>query len=103
MNKIFKNFKNFLADLKYNFSIIYFSDTWLNDLDSCNQGNVLPDYKSIHQIRNHSRRGGVSIYIHKNLSFKIKYDLSIIGKNAESISVEIISNYSAKHFIYRFG
>ena len=47
MNKNFENFKYFLADLKYNFSIIYFSETRLNDLDSCNQGYELPNYKSI--------------------------------------------------------
>ena len=32
MNKNFENFKNSLAGLKYDFGIICFSETWLNDL-----------------------------------------------------------------------
>ena len=39
----------------------------------------------MHQIRNHSRGVGVSIYIHKNVSFNIR-------KILESLSVEITSN-----------
>ena len=74
MNKNFENFKNFLPALEYNFSIIYFSETWPNDLDSCNQDYELPNYKNIHQLRNCSRGGGVSVYIHKKFTFKTRHD-----------------------------
>ena len=88
MNKNFGNFKNALASLKYNFSIICFSETRQNNLDSYNQDFDLANYKSIHQIRNHSRE----IYIHKKLSFKIGHDLNTDCKDEESLFVEIISN-----------
>ena len=92
INKNFKNFKNFLTGLKYNFSIICFSETWLNDLDSWNQEYELPNYISIHQIWNHSWGDEVSIYIDQNFSFKIRHDLTINCKDVESLSVEFITN-----------
>lgn len=55
--------KTTLAGLMYNFSIICFSDTWLNDLHSCNQDHELPNYKRIHQIKNHGT--GESLNVNK--------------------------------------
>ena len=45
---------------------------------------------NVHQIRNHYKGGGVSVYIHKNFEFKIRNDLSINSKDIESISVELL-------------
>ena len=75
--KLWKLLKFLGRRLKNNFSIVFFSETWLNDLDSCNQDYELPNYKSIHHIKKRSRRGEASIYILKNFSFKIRHDLSI--------------------------
>ena len=44
----------------------------------------------VHQIRNHYKRSGVSVYIHKNLKFKIRNDLSINSKDIESVSAELL-------------
>ena len=48
----------------------------------------MPNYVSVHQIRNHYKGGGVSVYIHKNFEFKIRNNLSINSKDIESIGVE---------------
>ena len=49
----------------------------------------MPNYVSVHQIRNHYKRGGDSVYIH-NFEFKIRNDFSINNKDTESISVELL-------------
>ena len=80
----------FLSNLNFNFSIICFSETWLNDSNVDNSNYELLNYVSIQQIRNHYKGGGVSVYIHKNFEFKIRNDLSINSKDIESIDVELL-------------
>ena len=63
INKNSENFKMFLLNLNFNFSIICFSETWLNDSNVDNSNYELPNYVSVHQIRNHYKRGGVSVYM----------------------------------------
>ena len=48
----------------------------------------------MHQIRNHYKGDGVSIYIHKNFQFKIRNDISINCKDIALVSVK-----QCKHFI----
>ena len=90
INKIFENFKMFLSNLNLSFSIICFSETWLNDSNVDKSNYELPNYVSLHQIRNHYKGGGVSVYIHKNFEFKIRNDFSINSKGIESIGVELL-------------
>ena len=52
----------------------------------------MPDYISKHQVRNGRRGGGVSIYIHSSLKFKKRPDLSIISKDIEMLTLEILSD-----------
>ena len=80
----------FLSNLNFSFSIICFSETWLNDSNVDNSNYELPNYVSVHQIRNHNKGGGVSVYIHQNFKFKIRNDLSINSKDIESIVVELL-------------
>ena len=90
INKNFGNFKMFLSNLNFSFCIICFSETWLNDSNVDNSNYELPNYVSVHQIRNHYKRGGVSVYIHKNFEFKIRNDLSINSKCIDSVVVELL-------------
>ena len=50
----------------------------------------LPNYKGIHQVRNYSKGGEVSLYINKSLNFKLRPDLSINSRDVESLSIEIL-------------
>ena len=90
IRSINKNFKRFLSNLNFSFSKICFSETWLNDSNVDNSNYELPNYVSLHQIRNHCKGGGVSVYIHTNFEFKIRNDLSINSKDIESIGVELL-------------
>ena len=94
IKKFFGNFKLFLSSLNFNFSVICFSETWLDGetLSTSRSLYELPNYKSIHQVRNYSKGGGVSIYINKSLNFKLRPDLSINSRDVESLSIEILFN-----------
>ena len=90
IKKNFQNFKLFLSSLQFSFSVIRFSETWLDDLD--NSTYELPYYISKHQARSDRRGGGVSIYIHNSLKFKKRPDLAINNKDIESLTLEILSD-----------
>ena len=70
IKKIFETFKNFLSTLNYNFSIICFSETWLEETNNENSSYELPGYYSTHQIRNNRKGGGISIYIIDHIMVK---------------------------------
>ena len=73
---------------RFSFSVICFSETWFDDLD--NSAYDLLNYISKHQVRSDRRGGGVSVYIHSSLKFKEKLDLSIISKDIETLTLEIL-------------
>ena len=61
IKKNFENFKLFLSSFSFDFSIICFLETWLDESSLTSQSLYeLPHYKSIHQIRNYGK-GRVSI------------------------------------------
>ena len=82
--------KLFLSSLDFSFSVICFSETWFDDLD--NSAYDLSIYINKHQVRSDSRGAGVSIYIHSSLKFKERPDLSIISKDIETLTPEILSD-----------
>ena len=64
LKKNFENSKIFLSILSFGFSITCFPEIWLDESSLTSQSLYeLPNYKSIHQIRNYGKGGGVSIYI----------------------------------------
>ena len=79
-----------MCSLDFTFSVICFSETWLDKLDSFTYD--LPNYTSIHQKRSDCKGGGVSIYIHNSLNFRSRPDLSINCDDIESLILEIISD-----------
>ena len=91
IDKNFENFEMLLLNLNFSFSIICFSETCLNHSNVDNSNYELPNYVSIHQIRNHYKGGGVSVYIHKNFKFKIRNNPSINSRDIESIGVELLT------------
>ena len=91
IKKNFENFKLFFSTLGYSFSVICFSETWLDDTDS-NSLYELPNYISKHQIRDDRKGGGVSFYIHNSLSFRVLPNLCINSTDIEFLSIEISLN-----------
>ena len=100
MNKNFEEFRNFLNELNYEFSVISLTETWCLD-DPRNESLFkLNNYTSLHQARNSGHGGGgVCLFIHNSLIFKNRPDLCVNNKNIESLSIEII-NKSTKNIIF---
>ena len=87
-----ENFRLFLTSINFTFSVICFSETWLDDLTSSgNASYELPNYTRRHQVRGNRKGGGVSINIHNSLNSIIRPDLSISNNDIELLSAEIIS------------
>ena len=71
--KIWKGSIFNLSLVKRDFSVVALTDMWCND-DKAVQNSLLqlPNYTTIHQIRNNDHRGGVvAVYVHNSLDFKI--------------------------------
>ena len=62
--------KTFLLLVDFTFNIIWFLETWCNDLD--NFIYALPNYTNAHQKRSYRKGVGVSVYIHSSLNFKTR-------------------------------
>ena len=90
IKKNFENFKSFLSSLDFSFSFICFSETWFDYLD--NSAYDFPNCSSKHQVRSDLRENGVSIYIYSSLKFKERIDLSIISKDIETLTLEMLSD-----------
>ena len=95
MKKNFGEFKDFIADLNYDFSIISLTETWCLD-DPRNESLFkLNNYTSIFQARNGDRNGGgTCIFIHDSLIFKKRSDLCVNNNDIESLSIEILNKYT---------
>ena len=53
----------------------------------------------IHQVRNSCKGGGLCIFIHELLCYKLRKDLSINSETIESLSIEI-SNKENSNLIF---
>ena len=61
-----------------------------NDINiNKNSSFQLPNYNTEHQIRKSGQGGGVCIFIHDSLDYKVRKDLSINCDAIESLSIEI--------------
>ena len=87
IKKNFDDFKLFFSNLAISFSVICFSETWLDEVG--NSLYELPQYISKHQVRDDSKGGGVSIYIHNSLSFKVHSNLFINSIDIDSLSIKL--------------
>ena len=71
----------FLSSLIFEFSIMCFSETWLDDSAlACESFYKLPHYNSVRQLRGHGRGSGVSIYINDSFNYRVRTDLSVNKK-----------------------
>ena len=93
----FANFKLFFSTLAFSFSVICFSETWLDEVG--NSLYELPNCISKHQVRDDRKEGGVSIYIHNSLSFKVRSELCINSIDIESLSIELSMDNKGNTFV----
>ena len=95
MNKNFESFKEFYSKIKFKFIIVCLSETWVDDFSFSKNSNLqLSGYKVLHQTRKYRKGGGVCVFVHENLSFKLTEDLSMTCDAVRSLSIEISSTKS---------
>ena len=93
MQKNFEKFKDFLYSLNSNFKIICLTETWCQNREMETNSNFqLQNYSVIHQVRSSEKHGGgVCIFIHNSLTYKLNARLGVNNIDCESLSVEIIN------------
>ena len=77
--------------------MICFSETCLDEVG--NSLYELPNYISKHQVRDDRKGGGVSIYIHNSLIFKVHSNLCINSIDIESLSIELSLDNKRSTFV----
>ena len=78
INKNFETFENFCCKLSCTFSVICFSETWATDNSICNDSNFqIENHTVLHQVRESGRGGGITTFVHKEVYFRPRIDLSI--------------------------
>ena len=88
MNKNFESLKEFYWKSNFKFSIVCFSKTWVDDISFRKNSNFqLSGYQVLHQARKNCKGGGVCVFVHENLSFKPREDLSINCDAIQSLSL----------------
>ena len=71
----FDSFNLFLSSLNFEFNVICFSETWLDDSAvACESLYKLAHYNTLHQLTGHSKGGSVSIYISDSFNSKVRTD-----------------------------
>ena len=100
INKNFEAFTEFYSKLNRIFSVICFFETKASEENISKSSNFqLKNYNVIHLIRNSRKGGGLCIFIHESLSYKLRKDLSNNSAAIESLSMEI-SNKKASNLIF---
>ena len=98
LNANIDNFREFLGSLNGNFSVIVLTESWYDETANENFLLSLDNYYSVHQTRNNKKGGGICIYRHKQLEFKLRNDIDIFSNKIETCSVEII-NSKSRNFV----
>ena len=82
---------SYIHSLNIAFKMIGISETWLKPFHT---NYIIPNYNNEKNIRVNNRGGGVSLYIHGSLQYKLQNDLKI-GNDPETINsvfVEVDKN-----------
>lgn len=78
----------YLSNLKHDFTIMGFTETWLNDLNVTH--NTISGYNEFHSYRDSKRGGGVSLYVHEDFSGHRLDAVSMIEDCIETVFVEVM-------------
>ena len=96
LNQNFESLKELLTTIKFEFKVICLTEAWCKD-DSRNETLFnLENYTAINQVRKHGKGGGICVFIHNSLTFKLRSDLGSNSNDIESIVIEIINKKKQK-------
>ena len=99
-NKNVEQINTFLTSLSHTFLIIALSETWFKEDDS---NLIYIDNYNLVNASRHGRSGGVAIYVHNTVSFRIRNDLILIKEpseyldHSEFIFIEVLIPNKKKH------
>ena len=98
MKRNFENLKALLEECEFVFNMICVSEKWCSNTELQNNSNVsLTGFDSVPYERSKKNRGGgVLIFIKKNLSYKIRKNLSESDGRKEILSLEVSRKNSSK-------
>ena len=84
--KNFDSIIDFINILQYQFHVIGFSETWLDDNspDFC-----IKDYSCVKKDRQEKTGGGVALYVHNSLNFCVRNDIKLQNSTCDCLFVEI--------------
>ena len=99
LNKNIDNLRDFLASVKGKFSVIVLAESWCDEAANKTSLLDLENYNSVHKTRKNKKGGGICIYIHKSIHFKVRNDVVYSMMKLETASVEIVSNNLKKLII----
>ena len=91
--------KNFIRQLSSNLAVFFFRNMGRQYIFQQNSNFQLSDGKVLHETRKNSKRGGVCVFVHESLTFKLREDLSINCDAIQSLSIEISSTKSTGHLM----
>ena len=92
LNKNFESLKYLLAEINFSFKMICITESWCYDDVHSKNRYQLPSNVSIHQVRKNSKTGSdITIFIHKELIYNIRHDLSVNNENTEALCLKIIN------------
>ena len=87
----FDELSDYLTSLKYHFSIIGLTETWLSE--NCTNMYNICNYKLLTANRKNKSGGGVGMYIKEGINFRLREDLSVFHEGVlETIFIELKNN-----------
>ena len=96
LSQNFESSKELLTAIKFEFKVMCLTKTWCTD-DPINEFFFnLKNYTSINQVRKHDRGGGICLFIHNSLTFKLRSDLGTNNNDIESLVTQIINKKKQK-------
>ena len=88
LNQNFESLKEILTTAKFKFKVMCLTETWCT-ADPRNETLFnLENYTSINQVRKHDRGGGICVFIHNSLTFKLRSGLGTNSNDIESLVIE---------------
>ena len=93
LNKNYESLNNLLVEINFCFKVICITESWCSDDLHTNNRYQLPKYVSIYQVRMSKR------FIHKQLIYNKRYDLSVNDEDTEALCLELINQKSENTFI----
>ena len=99
LHKNIDKLKDFLNNIKGKFSVIFLSEKWIDD-DKADLNSLfhIQNYSFIHEKKTNRKGGGLGIYVHKTLDYKILPNLAKNTENIETFTIEI-ENKNSKNIL----